>query len=371
MKSFLQVFFFSFLSFLSSSAQTPPIKLGTLLCLTGPCAADGQAALNGATLAVDDLKAKSGPLFELVSEDSKEESGVGASVTAYQALKLKGIRMMLGTTWSSSAEPVATLAAKDRVLLISPSLGIEKFSKLGPTIFNAHGTDANNSRAMAKYIFEKGMKKVAVFASQQPWESEQGNAFKDEFEKLGGSITAYQEGLPTITDLKTEALGLVVSKPDAIFFGALIQMPLMAKELKKYKYIGPQFAAYIDATRIKEAEGALTGAKYMSPVSSNKDFDEKYKARFSGDPLLPAGIAYDVVMALAGIFEKDKNLDSAAVAKVLESIHHEGVYGNLAFNQDHVAVRDASLFEVGKDGVIAKVVEAEPDKNAEPAKADS
>lgn len=113
----------------SPSGQTTSAKeipIGAILILSGPGATWGTSSVNGAQMAIDEINSQggvNGKQLKLIAEDTAGEPK--KAIDAYHKLRnIDGTHIILGTTWTREGLPVAPLAAKDDVVMISPSLGV-------------------------------------------------------------------------------------------------------------------------------------------------------------------------------------------------------------------------------------------------------
>jgi ABC-type branched-subunit amino acid transport system substrate-binding protein len=133
----LYTFFLAVLSLLlcpfQLEAQVKPLKIGVVLCLSGGCQQTGTHALNGMMLARDEINSKGGILnrpVELVVQDSREVDSPSYSVSAYRQLRLdREISLFAGPSWSIGGLAIAPIAARDPVILIAPTVGLEDFNE--------------------------------------------------------------------------------------------------------------------------------------------------------------------------------------------------------------------------------------------------
>ena len=94
-------------------------KLGGTGPLTGGAAIYGNAAKNGAQIAVDEINAMGGIQFELKYEDDQHDAE--KAVNAYNALKDWGIQISLGSVTSKPCEATSAEAYADRIFSLTPS----------------------------------------------------------------------------------------------------------------------------------------------------------------------------------------------------------------------------------------------------------
>ena len=332
-------------------ADQSEFKIGLPVCLTGPCAADGQGAIEGAQLAADEINGHGGVLgrrIKLVPEDSADSVSGAKAVLAFEHLRLDPeIRYLIGPSWTPGGLALAPVISKlPEYVITSPSLGVRSFHEAGKNIFNTRGVDETPTRMAARAAYESGWRKAAIFSSQQPWELLQGEYFEDEFTKLGGKIVAKVEPVPSATSITTEALKIAASKPDGVFFSNVVQLAVAAKELRKIRFNAPKFAAFLDSTRLAEADGALEGVNYYSFAVPTPAFAAKYEARFHRKPEIPAAAAYDAVFAYAKGIESAKTFDPPVVEEQIVKLDFEGASGRVRFDPEGCVQKDINLWRV-------------------------
>ncbi|RIL11147.1 MAG: hypothetical protein DCC75_02930 [Proteobacteria bacterium] len=344
------------LCFYDTAQADSPWKIGMVLCLSGECAFDGHGALKGAQLAADELNKGEGVLgrkIQLVPEDTAEAVSGAKAVSAFQKLLLDPeIKYFIGPSWTPGGLALAPLAARRPDLIItSPSLGAAEFHKAGDNIFNARGVDESASRALARLAIDKGWLRVAIWSSQQPWEQAQGNFFEAEFKKIGGEVTLKIEGLPTITQLKTEAAKVLASKPQAVFFSIVVQQGIAAKALRQLGSNLPIIATYIGQTGIKEAQGALEGALMCTIANASPSFVERFKNAYPEEKAVEAipAIGYDALMMYAKAVTTAGSFETAKVGHELRRMNYKGESGSIKFDSEGGAIRETQFMLIVSD----------------------
>lgn len=335
--------------------ETSEWNLGLVLCLSGPCAPDGDFALKGVQLAVDEINKHGGVLGKQIrihSEDTNEATSGAKAVGAFKKLRLnKDIHFFIGPSWTPGGLSLSPIVSKESdVIITSPSLGVREFHEAGDNIFNSRGTDEVTTQKAAQMAIKKGYKTAAIFSSQQPWEQLQGKYFKEEFERLGGKIVAMVEPLPTITNLSTEATKISSSKPDVIFFTQVVQLATAAKEMTKLGYKGPKIGAYIDGARIAEAQGSLEGAIFYTYQKPTDEYVKKFKEKYNKIPEIPAATGYDTVYAYATAIKSVGSFEVEKVKKAIPNIHFDGASGTVYFNGNRSVSKDPTLWQVTGTG---------------------
>lgn len=326
-------------------SEDSSIKIGLLLCLSGPCSEDGLGSMKGAQLAAKEINESGGLLgrkIYFVIQDSDE--GINGAKAAIAFRQMRGdqeLRYIIGPTWSPGGLAVAPIASKERDLIIaSPSLGAPAFHKAGDNIFNMRGVDEISTREAARYTLARGHRKVAIMSSQQPWEAQQREYFQDEFQKLGGEILRVEEPLPSVIDIRAEISRIVHSEPDAVFLSSIILLARGVRELRQLNFSGFKIASNIDHQRIMESQGALEGTVFFNFPKPGEEFHKKYFTEFNDHPPVVAGFAYDAVKAFAASAERASSFETEKLRKIFGQIRLEGASGSVEFDVEGCAERE-------------------------------
>ncbi len=319
-------------------AQDETFRIGVILCLTGDCAEWGQNSLHALEIAAGEIDAAGGVLgkkIELIVQDSREMESGANSVSAFQKILLDGkTKYFIGPTWTIGGLPLAPIAAKRAdIIITSPTLGVATFNETADNIFNTWPHDHFSTEALAAYAIRKGWKRAAVMSNQNPWESVQAKSFVTAFKRLGGEIVEFVEPLPTVLDLKAEALRVKNAKPDVVFLSNYTQMDIAAKEFSRLKYVPNKIAILMDETRLKNSAGGLEGtifARYPDPAA---ELVTKFEARFKTKPGIGADTAYDTLYIYKAAIESAKTFDTTKVKGEILKLKHVGASGEIQFDE--------------------------------------
>lgn len=327
-------------------------KIGVLVCVSGACAESGENSRKGIDLAIEDLNKLGGVLgkkVEYVLEDTAEGTSSGAgAVTAFKKLTTDSqLKYLIGPSWTPGALSVAPIAAaQSKLIIASPSVGISDFNKAGDNIFNFWPSDEEATKFLAVFAIKKNWKKVAIFSSQQPWESLQGQTFNTSFKLLGGEISSFQEPLPTDVDLRVQSLKIKNSEPDAVFLSNYTQMGVAAKQLRTIGYKGPLFAILMDETRIKTSQGALEETIFAGYPEPDSGFSIRFKEKFGIEPGIGADTTYDIVKLYVWAIENAGSFDVRMVQKEIASAKFSGASGNIEFDEYGGVIKVPTLYQV-------------------------
>ena len=136
-------------------------KIGGTGPLTGGAAIYGNAAANGAAIAVEEINALGGIQFELKYEDDTHDAE--KAINAYNTLKDWGMQISLGSVTSTPCVATASETYDDRIFAITPSASAVAVTEDKDNMFQMCFADPNQGSASAQYIMDKGLaSKVAV-----------------------------------------------------------------------------------------------------------------------------------------------------------------------------------------------------------------
>ncbi|MEK6963606.1 MAG: ABC transporter substrate-binding protein [Nanoarchaeota archaeon] len=319
-----------------SHTQQDTIQIGSILILTGDGASWGIAERNGMDMAAEKINQEGGILgkkLTLVHED--DQSSPKQSLSAFQKLTdVNDIHLIIGTTWSHTGLPLVQLADGKKVIMISPSLGVKEFNEGSKYLFNVWPHDYLLSEELAKTLFEKGHRKVAIFSAQQVWVKDQTEAFRKEFEKLGGKIQLVVEPDPDDKELRAEALRITQEKNiDAVIDMHIAPADIIAKRLKEVGIKVPIYSIALDNAVIKASQGAMDGTVFLTSLTPSPEFEKSYKAKYGMELDIGADSAYDAVMLLTQAIKATGSTESDKIADYLSSLkEYDGASGHLTFD---------------------------------------
>lgn len=327
------------------------IPVGVLLCLQGVCSEWGENALKGAMLAAEEINSAgglNGKQIELIVEDSAEGVSVGRTISAFRSLKNKGTRFLIGPSWTPAGLALAPIVSKDKdIIMMSPSLGVASFNETAKNLFTLWPHDSHTTEKIARHMYQLGIRRVAIFSSEQPWDQLQGRTFEKEFVRLGGTVTIRLEPNPGKQDIKVEATKVVASRPEAVFLSNFQQLAIALKEMRKLKFKGVRATILIDETRIKNAEGAMSGVWYAKFPEAKEEFTEAFRLRFGDVPGPSAATAYDAIYAFAKAYSKNPVVDISLAKQLLEQ-RTLGASGEIVFDTKGGLVRVPQILKYGE-----------------------
>ncbi|HKX34391.1 MAG TPA: branched-chain amino acid ABC transporter substrate-binding protein [Actinomycetota bacterium] len=210
-------------------AAGTPIKIGSLLSISGETAFLGTDSNHGIELAIDDLDgsldATPGQLLGHEVELQQEDDGCSAEGGQAGGTALAAdpeIVAVIGTSCSSSALGVADTILGDKgILLFSPSNtnpGLTSEEAHQPFYFRTAHNDLIQGAIVGEYVFnELGIDSAATINDESPYADGLAAAFRETFEGLGGTITAVEQVNSADTDLGPVLNSIAQGNPGAVY----------------------------------------------------------------------------------------------------------------------------------------------------------
>lgn len=334
--------------------ETETIKIGTLVCQSGTCAEWGENSLKGVKLAIKEINDQGGILgrkIELISEDSQEEK-VTNTISGYYSLRRQNVDFIIGPSWTPAGLAIHPIVSEDDTIMISTSLGVAEFNEAGDNLFNTWPHDVESTKYLARFVYESGIKKVAILSSTQPWEKTQGEAFEEEFKRVGGTIVAKSEPNAETKEFKTEIAKILIGKPEAIVFTNYTYMASAAKNLSETNFKGKKFSVIMDSVRVEGAAGGFENTIYVQNNPPTKEFIEAFKNEYGVEPGITSDTSYDAVYWITNAIKDSGSLNVNDVKKQMNAyIEYTGASGYMKFDGKGGVIKDSQLYIV-KNGKL-------------------
>ncbi|HTM23165.1 MAG TPA: penicillin-binding protein activator [Kofleriaceae bacterium] len=175
------------------AAGGDPRRLGVVLPLSGKRAQVAELALRGMIDAAGGLQRGGDAGVELWVRDSRSESV--AAGTAAQGLAAAGAIALVGPLDGASAAAAAEHAAGAPVITLDPRPAAHP----GGAVFHVMHSAEARARALARWAFGKGVRRAALLAPTSGYGRAVGDAFGDEWKRLGGTLAASADYAPEAT----------------------------------------------------------------------------------------------------------------------------------------------------------------------------
>ena len=295
----------------ASSGSAPSgsaFMLGGTGPLTGGAAIYGNAAKNGAQIAVDEINAMGGIQFELKYEDDTHDPE--KAVNAYNALKDWGMQISLGSVTSKPCEATAAETYADRIFALTPSASSTATTDGKDNMFQMCFMDPNQGSASAQYIADKslGSKIAIIWKNDDVYSKGIHDTFVSKAAELSLEIvsdTTFADGNDTdfsvqLSDAQKAGADLVFLpmyyQPASLIFA---QASNMGYAPKWFGVDGMDGILTMEGFDAALAEGVmlLTPFNADSEDEATKAFVAEYQKRFNEIPNQFAADGYDCVYA--------------------------------------------------------------------------
>ena len=175
-----------------SAADGSVFKIGSIGPTTGDAAIYGNAVMNAAQMAVDEINAAGGANgYQLAFKAEDDQNDAEKSVNAYNSLKDWGMQILMGTVTTTPCVAVADKTAEDGMFEITPSASSTDVIT-NDNVFQACFTDPNQGTASAQYIADNnlGTKVAVIYDSSSVYSSGIEATFVEEAQNKGLEVVA-------------------------------------------------------------------------------------------------------------------------------------------------------------------------------------
>ena len=296
----------------SSSGTAPSgaaFKLGGTAPLTGGAAIYGNAAKNGAQIAVDEINSEGGNIqFDLNYQDDQHDPE--KAVNAYNALKDWGMQISLGSVTSKPCEATSAETYSDRIFALTPSASSTATTAGKDNMFQMCFMDPNQGSASAQYISEKklGSKIAIIWKNDDVYSKGIHDTFTAEAAEKGLEIvsdTTFADG--NDNDFSVQLNDAQTKGADLVFLPMYYQPASLILAQAKNMGYDPEWFGVDGMDGILTMEGFDTslaeGVMLLTPFNADatdektQNFVKKYQDQFGETPNQFAADAYDCVYA--------------------------------------------------------------------------
>ncbi len=290
-------------------ADDGAFKVGGTGPLTGGAAIYGNAAMNGAQIAVDEINAEGGIQFELKYEDDSHDAE--KAVNAYNALKDWGMQISLGSVTSAPANATSAENFADHIFALTPSASAPTVIDGKDNVFQMCFLDyPTQGGASAQYISSMGLaEKVGIiWKNDEDYSTGLRNSFVDKAAELDLEIVAESTfAAGNDTDFTVQLTEMQNAGADLVFLPMyyqpasliLSQAAAMGYEPKWFGVDGMDGILTMEGFDPALAEGVML----LTPFNADSDdpatvaFVEKYQQLYDEIPNQFAADAYDCIYA--------------------------------------------------------------------------
>lgn len=331
----------------SDAADGTVFKIGSIGPTTGDAAIYGQAVMNAAQIAVDEINAAGGiGGYQVVFKYEDDQSDAEKSVNAYNSLKDWGMQVLMGTVTTTPCVAVADKTAEDGMFQLTPSASSTDVI-VNDNVFQACFTDPNQGTASAQYIAENSLatKAAVIYDSSSVYSSGIEATFVEEAAAQGIEIVAEESfTADSKTDFSTQLQKAQSAGAELVFLPIyyaeasiiLTQANGMGYEPIFFGVDGMDGILNVENFDTSLAEGVMLLTPFAADAGdeATQAFVAKYQEAYGEVPNQFAADAYDAIYAIKAAMEEagvtpDMSVSDmgAAMSEAMTKISVDGVTG--------------------------------------------
>lgn len=362
-----------------SAFAAEPIKIGSVLSVTGPAAFLGDPELKTLQMYVDELNKKGGvigrPLQLVHYDDGSDASKANGFVK--RLIEDDNVDVLVGGTTTGATMSMVPVVEKANIPFISLAGAVVIIEPVKKWVFKMPHTDRMAAEKVFEDMKKRGISKVALLSETSGF----GNSGKKETEgvaaKYGITLVANESYGPKDTDMSPQLTKIRTSAGvQAVFVFGLGQGPAIVT--KNYKQLGmdlPLYHAHGVASDefIKLAGPAAEGVRLPAAgllvadkLAANdpqkavaQAYSKAYTTQWKSDVSTFGGHAYDGLMVAVDAIKRANSTDKAKVRDAIEATKgYVGTGGVVNMSAtDHMGL-DLSAFRMleikGGDWTLAR-----------------
>ena len=323
----------------ASAFAADPIKIGSVLSVTGPAGSLGDPELKTMQLYVDEINKKGGVIgrpLQLISYDDGSDASK-ANGFAKRLIEDDKVDIIVGGTTTGATMSMVPLVEKAQIPFISLAGAVVIIEPVKKWVFKTPHTDRMAAERVLDDMKKRGITKVALLSETSGF----GQSGKKEVEavlsKYGVTLVANETYGPKDTDVSPQ-LTKIKNTPgvQAVFVFGLGQGPAIVT--KNYKQLGMTLPLYqshgvASGEYLKLAGPAAEGVRLPSPAQSipgklaDSDpqksvvvgYDQAYRAAYKEEASTFGGYAYDGLMLAVDAIKRAGSTDPAKVRDAIEA----------------------------------------------------
>jgi branched-chain amino acid transport system substrate-binding protein len=308
------------------------VKIGVLLAFSGGSSSMGYGAMKGIQLAKQELNATN---VDLVTADGQCSPTV--SPGAFKYLISQHVVAVIGENCSSATLPLLPIADAYHMVLISPSASSPLLSIAGDYFFRTVPSDKGQGAFLATAMYKAGIRRAAVFYTDEPYGSAIQAIFAQQFEALGGKVVAAVSAPSSSISVGTEIAAIKAADPDglAIVTNSTVSSTAVMQQSRAAGITVPFYGGdnLYDNTIITNNGAAAEGLHVVTFPTGTEAFKQALLDQYNvSDQLYAAPEAYDAFHALDIAIQRGAT-NSVEVKNMLPSIKFNGASGYISFDK--------------------------------------
>jgi branched-chain amino acid transport system substrate-binding protein len=338
-----------------------PIRIGTIMSITGPFGFIGTPQKEAFNALIDDVNAKGGVLgrpIELFFEDD-QSIPTNAVIAATKLIKDKKVVAMCGTSMSDAALAIVPVCEQEKIPFINSSPAKIPFKKY---IFSTGPGDVRGASHLLEYaVKDLGGKKLALMYGVDAMGTLGQKTMVAEISKYPGASFVIQQGIePGDKSVIPQLTKIKAANPDVLILQLTGSMASVIA--KNYKQVGMKNLV-LGCGSITDPNFDKNGAKYaeeagwiflsqpmmiVSKMAANDPYRKNVydpaqkliQAKYGKDKTVTMfhGSTFDGFNAIVAAIKLTGKADPASIRDGLEKVKLEGFLGQFACSTtDHQA----------------------------------
>jgi branched-chain amino acid transport system substrate-binding protein len=326
-----------------TSPTVEPVRVGSVLFLTGPAASYGEMQKTGFEIALEEINASGGingcPI-EVIYEDSadNEQQAVAA---VKKLIAHDKVPIIVEVTGSGESVAAAPIAGENKTVILSAIDSTEKLSGISPYFFRIMPSDAYQGRFLAEWAWKLGWKRAAMLYVNNEWGVGMRESVSKNFQNKGGNIVQVEGSSEKDIDLRTQLTKIKAARADGVF---LLLYPQAAgrclKQAKQLDLAGPFLGG--DALSGEEvvATGgpAVEGLMFCQPSQGEGPafdaFRIKYQKKYGRAPSVYSIKSYDALKIAADAI-RTNGYSAEGIRRYLASLRgYPGISGVITLDKN-------------------------------------
>ncbi|HEV7920417.1 MAG TPA: ABC transporter substrate-binding protein [Thermoanaerobaculia bacterium] len=334
--------------------------MGVYAALTGSEAAFGQATLQGAQLAAEEINAAGGVLgkkIRLIVEDDQGRAQEAASVVT-KLVTGDNVIAVIGENSSNQSLAAAPICQGAKVPMISPSSTNPDVTKKGDYIFRVCFTDPYQGKALATFVRNNLKLETAAILRDTKNDYSVGLAqfFKESFEQLGGRVIEQKDYSGGDNDFRPQLTAIRQARPQMVFIPGFYtdvgQIAIQARDLGiTQPLVGGDGW---DSPTVIEIGGKAVDGCYFSdhyfvgePRPAVQKFVAEINRRSGKNPDANSALGYDAVRIFAEAATRVGSLDRAAIRNQLAATKDfQGVSGVITMGPTRDPIKPVAMIRI-------------------------
>jgi branched-chain amino acid transport system substrate-binding protein len=335
------------------------LKVGYVSTLSGPASLNGKHMTDGFFLAVEELGGKIGGIETEISRNDDQAKPDIAKQVAERLVTRDKVDIVTGIIYSNVMMALYHTVVDSKTILIGSNSGPSQVAGKECSAYFLSTSWQNDQphAAVGAYMQQKGIKKVALIASNYQAGKDALTGFKSKFK---GTIV--DEIYPSFTqlDFSAELTKIAAEKPDAVY--AFIAGPGTLPFAKQYVGSGlmkqvPLYSDFMFNSTTLPAVGDLAlgtrSAAFWTIDMDNaasKHFVEAFRKKYNYDPSVYSAQAYDSVRLMDAAVRSlhGKVSDREALVKALKTVKYDSVRGPYTYNINGFPIENFYATEIVK-----------------------